>query len=70
MQEPESALVVQSTEAEPLAAALKSLQADPNLRIKLAEGALQAGLKYFSAEAATRLFQNCLRQSPPGDSAS
>jgi glycosyltransferase involved in cell wall biosynthesis len=63
-QEPHATLFVDSISAEPLRAALASFQQDAALRMQLARGALQAGERYFSAEAALEIFRKALLSTP------
>lgn len=57
---PHAVLLVESLSPESLKAALASIQNDVALRLQLAQGALNAGRKYFSAAAALSTFRQAL----------
>jgi hypothetical protein len=63
LQEADCAIVLQDPASEPLEAALLKIQRDPQLRFRLAQGAVLAGQKYFSADAAALIFGRSLSEA-------
>jgi hypothetical protein len=61
LQEPGGSLVLQDPAPGPLESVLLKIQRDPQLRLRLAQGAAKVGQQYFSAAAALQLFRNSLQ---------
>lgn len=62
---PGTAMIVEGDDATVLSQSVNELIAKPALREELARGAIAAGNRYFSAEAASRTFQEAIMTGQP-----